>query len=76
MNINPHHRYSYSDKHRISVVSLTQIGRATEKDKRYGIDLWARVLTAKNIELANKDAELAAKDARIAKLLAKYGHNE
>ena len=50
MNINPHHRYSYSDKLRISVVNLTQIERATEEDKRYGIDLWARVLAAKTWE--------------------------
>ena len=44
------HRYSYSDKLRISVVNLTQIERATEEDKKYGIDLWARVLTAKTWE--------------------------
>ena len=50
MNINPQHRYSYSDKLRISVVNLTQIERATEEDKRYGIDLWARVLAAKTWE--------------------------
>lgn len=50
MNINSQHRYSYSDKLRISVVNLTQIERATEEDKKYGIDLWARVLTAKTWE--------------------------
>ena len=31
MNINPHHRYSYSDKLRISVVNLTQIERPPDK---------------------------------------------
>lgn len=46
MNINPKYRYSYSDKLRISVVDLTQINRATEEDKKYGIDKWARLLTA------------------------------
>ena len=46
MNINPKYRYSYSDKLRISVVDLTQIDRATEEDKKYGIDKWARLLTA------------------------------
>ena len=50
MNINPQHRYSYSDKLRISVVNLKEIERATKEDKRYGIDLWARVLTAKTWE--------------------------
>ena len=50
MNTNPQHRYSYSDKLRISVVNLKEIERATEEDKRYGIDLWARVLTAKTWE--------------------------
>ena len=50
MNTNPEHRYFFSDKFRISVVDLTQIERATEKDKQYGIDLWARVLTAKTWE--------------------------
>ncbi len=38
--------YLYSDKLRISVVDLTQIERATEKDKANHIDLWARVFTA------------------------------
>jgi len=50
MNINPLHRYSYSDKLRITVVNLTQIERATEEDKQYEIDLWARVLTAETWE--------------------------
>lgn len=43
---NPKYSYSYSDKLRISVVDLTQIELATEEDKRYDIDLWARVFTA------------------------------
>ena len=50
MNTNPQHRYFFSDKFRISVVNITQIERATEEDKQYGIDLWARVLTAKTWE--------------------------
>ena len=60
MNINPEHRYFFSDKFRISVVNLTQIERATEKDKQYGIDLWARVLTAttwEEIDMLAKDNE-------------------
>ena len=60
MNINPQHRYSYSDKLRISVVNLTQIERATEADKQYGIDLWAHVLTAttwEEIDMLAQDNE-------------------
>lgn len=36
----------FSDKLRISVIDLTQIELATEEDKQYQVDLWARVLTA------------------------------
>ena len=50
INTNPLHHNIFSDKFRISVVDLTQIERATEEDKQYGIDLWARVLTAKTWE--------------------------
>ena len=60
VNTNPQHRYFFSDKFRISVVDLTQIERATEKDKQYGIDLWARVLTAttwEEIDMLAKDNE-------------------
>ena len=58
MNMNPEHRHFFSDKFRISVVDLTQIERATEEDKQYGIDLWARVLTAKTWE----EIEMLAQD--------------
>jgi len=60
MNTNPLHHNIFSDKFRISVVDLTQIERATEKDKQYGIDLWARVLTAttwEEIDMLAKDNE-------------------
>ncbi len=60
MNINPEHRHFFSDKFRISVVDLTQIERATEEDKQYDIDLWARVLTAttwEEIDMLAKDNE-------------------
>ncbi|MBO5353738.1 MAG: PD-(D/E)XK nuclease family transposase [Lachnospiraceae bacterium] len=47
MNIsNPDYCYAYSDKLLLSVVDLTQIALATEEDKAYDIDLWARVFTA------------------------------
>ena len=60
MNTNPLHHNIFSDKFHISVVDLTQIERATEKDKQYGIDLWARVLTAttwEEIDMLAKDNE-------------------
>lgn len=50
MNTNPVHHNIFSDKFCISVVDLTQIERATEEDKQYDINLWARVLTAKTWE--------------------------
>ena len=50
MNKNPVHHNIFSDKFCISVVDLTQIECATEEDKQYDIDLWARVLTAKTWE--------------------------
>lgn len=47
MNIsNPDHCYAYSDRLLLSVADLTQIPLATEEDKAYDIDLWARVFTA------------------------------
>ena len=60
MNTNPVHHNIFSDKFRISVVDLTQIERATEEDKQYDIDLWARVLTAttwEEIDMLAKDNE-------------------
>jgi len=58
INTNPLHHNIFSDKFRISVVDLTQIERATEEDKRYDIDLWGRVLTAKTWE----EIDMLAKD--------------
>ena len=40
----------YSDKFRLSVVDLTQIEMATEEDKTYQIDYWARLFKAKTWE--------------------------
>ena len=36
----------YNDKFRLSVVSLSQIDIATEEDRRYQIDKWARLFKA------------------------------
>ena len=48
MNVK-HHRI-YNDKFRLSVVDLTQIELATEEDKAYDIDYWARLFKAKTWE--------------------------
>lgn len=40
----------YSDKFALRVVDLTQINLATEEDKLYRIDYWARLFTAKTWE--------------------------
>ncbi len=43
----------YSDKFRISVVNLNQISLATEEDKSFGTDLWAKVFKAESWEEIN-----------------------
>ena len=40
----------YSDKLRISVVDLTHIDLATDEDKLYGIDHWARLFKSRTWE--------------------------
>lgn len=46
MNTNSKNHYLYSDKFRISVIDLKQIEQATDEDKAYGIELWAKLFTA------------------------------
>ena len=49
----------YTDKFQLGVVDLTKIGLATEEDKKYKLDMWARMFKAKTWEelrmLATKD---------------------
>lgn len=47
----------YSDKFILSVVDLTQIELATEEDKLYQIDYWAKLFTAKTWEELKMIAE-------------------
>lgn len=47
-NIKTHH--IYSDKFILSVVDLSKIDLATEEDKAYRIDLWARLFKSKTWE--------------------------
>ncbi|MBQ8857693.1 MAG: Rpn family recombination-promoting nuclease/putative transposase [Lachnospiraceae bacterium] len=56
LNIKNHHLYS--SKFSLSVVDLTQIDMATEEDKAYGIDYWARLFKAKTWE----EIKMLAKD--------------
>lgn len=44
MNVKNHH--IYSDKLQLHVLELDQIERATEEDRRFGIDRWARLFKA------------------------------
>ena len=48
----------YSDKFTLSVVNLKEINRATEEDKAYQIDYWARIFKAKTWE----DIKMLAKE--------------
>lgn len=60
MNIKNHH--VYSDKFILSVVDLTKIDMATDEDKAYQIDYWARLFKARTWEdlkmIAEKDENL------------------
>ena len=47
----------YSDKFVISVVNLNQIDKATEEDRKYGIDHWARLFKADTWEAIKKMAQ-------------------
>ncbi len=51
---------SYSDKFNLRVVNLKQINLATEEDRTYKIDYWARLFTATSWE---EMKELAQNDA-------------
>ncbi len=52
----------YSDKLRLSVLQLKQIANATEEDKRWHLDLWAKFFKAKTWEevfmIAEKDPQI------------------
>jgi hypothetical protein len=60
MNVKNHR--IYSDKFILNVVDLTQIELATEEDKKYQIDRWARLFKATTWEelkmIASKDTDL------------------
>lgn len=62
MNSHPH--YLFSDKLTLHVIDLTQIELATEEDRFWGIDYWARLFTATTWEevkmIAEKDIHMKA----------------
>ncbi len=47
----------YSDKFILSVVNLNQIDKATEEDRKYGIDRWAQLFKATTWEAIKKMAQ-------------------
>lgn len=55
--MNTENHQIYSSKFRINVIDLTQIELATEEDKKYGVDRWARVFTATTWEEINMFAQ-------------------
>ena len=55
LNIKNHEKYS--DKFTLSVVNLNQIELATEEDRQYGIDHWARLFRADTWEVIKKMAQ-------------------
>ena len=55
LNIRNHERYT--GKFTLSVVNLNQIELATEEDRKYGIDYWARLFKATTWEAIKKMAQ-------------------
>ena len=55
MNVKNHQ--IYNDKFRLSVIDLSQIELATEEDRAYHIDYWARLFKAKTWEDIKMSAE-------------------
>ncbi len=72
MNIKNHK--IYSDKIRVSVLDLTQIKLATEEDRRYRIQKWAKLFKATTWEeikmLADKDKEIESAAQAVYELTA------
>ncbi|MBD5496083.1 MAG: hypothetical protein HDR12_17375, partial [Lachnospiraceae bacterium] len=60
MNVKNHH--IYSDKLTLSVIDLSQIGLATDEDREYHIDYWAKLFKATTWEEVKM---LAAEDKYI-----------
>ncbi len=58
--------YTYSNKFTLSVVELNHINKATDEDRKYGIDKWARLFKVTTWErLAELEAETAKQAATI-----------
>lgn len=72
MNVKNHH--IYSDNFTLGVVNLSRIDLATEEDKKYGIDYWAKLFKASTWEeiamLASKNEYLSEASNTIFKLSA------
>ena len=72
MNVKNHQ--IYSDKFKLHVLSLNQIELATEEDKKYKIDRWARLFRAKTWEelrmVAQSDNYMSEAATQIYKLNA------
>lgn len=73
-NVNEQYRNVYTDKFRISVLNLKHIDKATEKDKKDGIEYWARLFAARTWE----DVKMLAMENKTMKEAAEslYVYNE
>jgi len=56
-SLNEKNHELYSSKFTLSVVNLNQIELATEEDRKYGIDHWARLFKAETWEAIKKMAQ-------------------
>lgn len=69
MNVSNYH--IFNSKFRLSVIDLSKIELATEEDKRYEIDHWARLFKAKTWEEIKMLAKKYEKNERDNIFLAK-----
>jgi len=61
-------QYLYSSKFKLSVVNLKQVELATEEDRKYNIDYWARLFKAKTWE----EIQMLAKNDEYIKEAADF----
>ncbi len=68
--------YEYSGKFNLSVIELNHIDMATEEDKLYGVDKWARVFKAKTWEELKMLAKENPYIESAAKSIFEYNNDE
>jgi len=70
----------YTDKFKLSVINLKHIDKATEKDKKYNLDRWCRLINASTWEeakdIAKGDSNMEATVEKEFDLLSDFGIRE